>query len=479
MGNNKIKSVFKNKKLVALSAAGIVVFLVAAFFIGFGIYSHNLKTKPTPSLTEVQNTFFQQTIAEKYPEKVIRPLPYSVKLDTLPLHAKSAIVVDFASGCILYEKNADEKIPPASMTKLVLMYVALTEIANGKANFDDVVVLPKESWAKNAPPHSSLMFLGEGQHVTLDEIITGLNVVSGNDAAVAIAMYLFGSVEECIAKMNETARNFGLKNTHFEEVSGYSEKNLTTARDFSVFCVQYVKKFPFALKKYHSQKSFTYPKEHNLPDGWDLKRSQTEGVPLDGTMPIAQNATNKALEKIPYADGLKTGYIDESGYNLALSVLKNGQRLISVTMGGPGANSQEGGNLRAEDAVTITDWAYKAFSSVPVKQNSPVRLAIPGGAKYSCNLLEIPQDMHYLCVPNIKDAKGNPLELQKKIVVFDEKLMNNKNIVECGASYGQIEYYYGDFLIEKTPLVADRTVKRGNIFRRMYGAMARKHFSEL
>lgn len=459
-----------NKKTIVISVCSLIVILIASFFIGFATYKKNLFSKTTPPLTETQQEQLQNTIEQKYPKKTIRPLPYSIKINEPNLHAKSAIVVDFESGCILYEKNADEQIPPASMTKLVLMYIALQEIANGKADFSDVVELPSESWAKNAPPHSSLMFLGEGQHVTLDEIITGLNVVSGNDAAVAIAIYLFGSVDACIEKMNETAQNFGLKNTYFEEVSGYSEKNLTTARDFSVFCVQYVRKFPFALKKYHSQKTFTYPKEENLPDGWTLERAQREGVPLDGTMPISQNATNKALLMIPYADGLKTGYIDESGYNLALSVLKDSQRLISVTMGGPGANYVEGGNLRAEDAVTITNWAYTLFSSVPIDESLVERMPLLGASKYSCNLIEIPQGKHFLCVPNLTDEQGKPLPLQKRVVIFDKRLSS----VECGEKYGQVEYYYGEYLIETTTLIADRTVKKGNVFRKIYASMIKK-----
>ncbi|MCR5698872.1 MAG: D-alanyl-D-alanine carboxypeptidase, partial [Treponemataceae bacterium] len=402
-----MKKIKLTKKTLTISICSAVAFILLVLFAPYPIYLKNLESKPAKILPDEQIVEFQQIIKEKYPRPAIRPLPYQVKIDELNIHAKSAIAVDFESGCIMYEKNSEEKIPPASMTKLVLMYIALDAINDGKASFDDVVELPPESWAKNAPPHSSLMFLGEGQHVTLDEIITGLNVVSGNDAAVAIAMYIFGSVDECISKMNETVQSMGLKNTHFEEVSGYSEKNMTTAKDFSIFCVNYVRKFPFALPKYHSLKSFTYPKAQNLRDGWTYERGQKEGVPLEGTMPITQTATNLALNKIPNADGLKTGYIDESGYNLALSVYKDGQRLISVTMGGPGATSTEGGNLRAEDAVLISDWVYKAFSSVPVGKMEPVRYKVPGGKEYCCNLIEICPENHFVLCPNITDEKGN------------------------------------------------------------------------
>ena len=226
----------KNQKLIIFSSVGILLVLVISFFTGFAVYKKNLYSKPTKVLTQLQQDELSQILKTNFPEQIIRPLPYNVITDTLPLHAKSSIAVNFESSCILYEKNAEEQIPPASMTKLVLMYVALDQIAQGKANFDDIVPLPRECWAINAPPHSSLMFLGEGQKVTLDEILTGLNVVSGNDAAVAIAIYLFGSVDNCIEKMNEAVKDLGLKNTKFVEVSGYSEENLTTAKDFLTLC---------------------------------------------------------------------------------------------------------------------------------------------------------------------------------------------------------------------------------------------------
>ena len=124
-------------------------------------------------------------------------------------------------------------------------------LEKGKIKLTDKIDLPPESWAKNAPPHSSLMFLGKDQNVTFEEILIGMNVVSGNDAAVAVAMCLFGTVENCIAKMNEVVKNLGLTKTHFVEVSGYSENNLTTAREFAIFSRSYITRFPESFyKKY-------------------------------------------------------------------------------------------------------------------------------------------------------------------------------------------------------------------------------------
>ena len=182
----------------------------------------------------------------------------------LQLDATSVILMEYETGRVLYEKNADEIIPPASMTKLVVMYVVFQEIATGRISLDDIVPLPPESWAINAPPMSSLMFLGEGQTVTLRELLLGLAVASGNDAAIAVAHYTCGSVESFVERMNSEMEALGLVHTRFVEPSGYSELNLTTPREFAAFAKTYIERYPESLTLFHSQPSISYPQEHNL-----------------------------------------------------------------------------------------------------------------------------------------------------------------------------------------------------------------------
>lgn len=456
---------FSLKKKIILICVCVLSLAIVAFFTGFGIYAFKLnKAIPNELPIEVANQN-QSVIKQLYSQPLIQNLPYSVKFDDINIHAKSAILIDASTGWILYEKNADQVIPPASMTKVVLMYLALDALEKGQVKLTDKIDVPPEAWAKNAPPHSSLMFLGKDQNVTFEEILIGMNVVSGNDAAVAVAMTLFGTVENCIIKMNEMMQSLGLTKTHFVEVSGYSENNLTTAREFATFSRSYITRFPESLQKYHSIKSFTYPKKHNLAPYIDYEDAKVNGIPLEGTMPITQKATNRTLDVIPGADGLKTGYIDESGYNLSLTVLRDGTRLISVTMGGPGNNSIEGNKYRTEDSLSIMNWGFALFRSEKVLDCYKINAKSPGGKEKSFVLTEVILDNHFITVPNLKDENGKFLSLTRN-VILDEKI---EAPITLGTQYGKTEYYLGNYLLQTVPLVADRTIEQGNIFVKLYG----------
>ena len=150
------------------------------------------------------------------------------------------MLIDTATGDILYEKNADTIIPPASMTKLFAMYVVDQEVSGGRFSYDQIIPIPEEAYACNMPPHSSLMFLGEGHVVTLEELLLGLSICSGNDAAYALAYAVSGSMDAFIDRMNQVAKDLGLTHTHFVEASGYSELNTTTPREMAAFCRIYI-----------------------------------------------------------------------------------------------------------------------------------------------------------------------------------------------------------------------------------------------
>jgi len=198
------------------------------------------------------------------------------------VNARSAILVDAATGSVLFEKNADEPIPPASMTKLAAMYTAFHAAERGEISFDDVIEPPPESWAVNVPAGSSLMFLGPGQRVTVRELLAGMAIASGNDAAIALAVHVSGSVPAFIERMNSEMRMLGLSTTRFVEPSGLSEFNLTTAREFADFALVYIREYPEALRAFHSQRAISYP----MP--WNLSGGGTEN-------PVTQSATNRQL----------------------------------------------------------------------------------------------------------------------------------------------------------------------------------------
>ncbi|MGP1459622.1 MAG: D-alanyl-D-alanine carboxypeptidase family protein, partial [Treponema sp.] len=325
----------KAARMVKVSAAAILLAYAATVVVrAYGLR----RAKPLPPLTESQKAELEQILNSAYPErnKIISPLPYKTKNADVQIGAKSAIIVEAKTGSILYEKNADQVIPPASLTKIFAMYVVLDAARQGKIKLSDTVPLPRECWACNMPPHSSLMFLGKNQRVTVEELLTGLAVCSGNDAAYALSFYVSGSMAAFVAEMNAAAAEHGLIHTHFEEASGYSERNTTTAREIAAFAKIYLERFPEALPLFHSRLSFKYPQAHNLApeDGGTLRAQDwSRGLPERITMGIYQENTNPLLGRLEGADGLKTGFIDESGYNLVLTVKRGAMRIISVTLG--------------------------------------------------------------------------------------------------------------------------------------------------
>lgn len=254
------------------------------------------------------------------------------------LKARSAVLMDAATGMVLFEKNPDEQIPPASLTKLMTIYVAEKEAERRGIPLDEPVRLPKQSWAVNQPPRSSLMFLAQGQIVSLNELFLGMSIPSGNDAAVAVALNFSPTIDAFAKMMNREAVEIGMNDTVFVEPSGISEENLTTARDFAVFCREYLRLYPGNLKKYHSVTQFAYPKASNLRPSMQ-NRVET----------IVQGNHIGLIYSFDGVDGLKTGYIDESGYNIALTAERNGTRFIAVILGVPATLGSRWG-VRARDA---------------------------------------------------------------------------------------------------------------------------------
>ncbi|MDR2521759.1 MAG: D-alanyl-D-alanine carboxypeptidase [Spirochaetaceae bacterium] len=274
--------------------------------------------------------------------------------DFLALTARAAVLTDAASGDVLYAKNPDEVIAPASLTKLMTIHVAQRLAAVQDVSLDAPVPLPPESWAVNQPPRSSLMFLAQGQIVSLRELFLGLAIPSGNDAAVAVALRFAPTTGQFASLMNSEAARLGLTRTRFVEPSGISEYNSTTAREFAVFCREYIRAHRENLRLYHTAPEFAYPKAENVSSA--QKRHP-------GT--IVQGNHISILARYPGADGLKTGYIDEAGYNLAATAERDGTRFIAVILGVPAElGLRRGDSARTEDAVALLDFGFANFKTV-------------------------------------------------------------------------------------------------------------------
>ena len=453
----------KKSRIIKISiAAGFVFALFAGFFIFAGVRNSQFSklTSAQPVDFELQaqlNLELKNRYADQ--NNLLTSLPYTLPELSIQVGADSAILIDISNGNIIYEKNADKVIPPASMTKLFAMYVVEEEVLQGHMNYSDVIPLPPECWACNMPPHSSLMFLGKGQIVTLEELLLGLSICSGNDAAYALAYAVCGSMEDFVERMNQAAIDAGLTHTHFVESSGYSELNVTTAREMAAFCRLYILKHPASLKKFHSVASFTYPKEKNMAPG-DRYGAQdwSNGLPESITMGITQENTNPLLGRLAGCDGLKTGYIDESGYNLALTVERNGTRFLSVTMGGKGKNTKEGQAGRVADGTQIMETAFSIFRDYDLSNlQTSYFVKLYAAKEKGLNLIAAykPQSV---CVPFVTgNSIAENLQNVSVNVTIPDYLQGQ---ITAGAEYGKIEITLGNYILQTIPLVADRSTEK-------------------
>jgi D-alanyl-D-alanine carboxypeptidase (penicillin-binding protein 5/6) len=361
------------------------------------------------------------------------------------LNAKSAILIDSLTGTILFEKNSQVSIPPASMTKLMSLYVVYKKIEEGVLSKSEIIRISKNADFRSLPPHSSLMFLEEGQEVSIKDLMLGLAVPSGNDAAIAIAERIAGSVEAFVRLMNLEADEMGLSSVHFEDASGLNEKNRVTAVDFVQFCSEYINKYPEALNELHSVSSFTYPKEGN----W-----KSNGVSVYG--PIKQYNRNNLLGSYNPVDGLKTGYIDESGYNIALTAKEGERRLIAVILGGSGENSAEGSLLRAIDGVNLLSYGFYNFRNI--KSEIPL-IDSPKIWKGSQSSIKI----KYPEIPvlTLTVAKATTLRIE---VIIPQNLIAP---IKRGEIIGEIIQYTGEEIIGKYNITAAEDLPVGGFFRRL------------
>lgn len=369
----------------------------------------------------------------------------------LKLDANAAILMDWATGQVLWEKNADTPIPPASLTKLMTLHIAFKKLAEGSLKSDDKVNITRDAWAATMPG-SSVMQLEPGQNVTVAEIMKGVAIPSGNDASVALAQHISGSVDAFVALMNKEAQEMGYKTMRFVDPHGLSAKNQVTAREFADFSRRYVQMYPQALSEYHSVKEFVYPLYENLPPERKAGLSKEQYRP-----PHPQYNRNTLLGTFPGVDGLKTGFIDESGYNIALTALRGEMRLVAVILGVPGRNEAEGSAKRAEAGAALLSWGFNNFTTVKpqVPALSPVR--VWKGAANEVTLE--PERPIVLTVAKELESKVTPQVTQETSVIAP---------VKKGDKLGEVVFTADGTEIARVPLVAAADVEPGGFFKRLW-----------
>ena len=262
------------------------------------------------------------------------------------IKARTAILQDYLSGEILYEKDPDKSIYPASMTKIMTAIIAFDLIRSGDLDLDEKFLISENAWRLSSAGYSS-MFIMVGDEVTVENLLKGIIIASGNDACVALAEGIAGTEEEFAIMMTSKAKEIGMENTNFANSSGINNtENVSTVRDIMLMSNYLIKEFPEEYK-YFSEKEFT----------WDRT----------GGNPISQGNRNPLLYKNLGADGIKTGYLAVEKYSLASSIFKNGRRLIAV---GSGFNTK---NDRSRESAKLLTWGLTSFDLIEIaKLNIPI-----------------------------------------------------------------------------------------------------------
>jgi len=248
------------------------------------------------------------------------------------IDVKSAIVLDYNSGKILYEIEPDAHIYPASMTKIMTTIIAFDLLKQGKLSLDDETVVSENAWRLSQKGYSS-MFIMINDTVTIEELLKGIIIVSGNDSCVALAEAIAGSEENFAEIMNEKAKELGLTNTNFSNSSGINDpQNYSTVRDIAIMSKYLISEYP---------KYYEYFKETEFT--WDRT----------GGEPITQGNRNPLLYKRMGADGIKTGYLDSEKYSLAASIIGEQRRLISVISG------FQSKKARSNESIKVLSWVLR------------------------------------------------------------------------------------------------------------------------
>ena len=266
-----------------------------------------------------------------------------IKAYAFDIKAPSVILQDFLSGEILYEKDATREIYPASMTKIMTSIIAFEMLKSGEINLDDKFLVSEKAWKLSTAGYSS-MFIMVGDQVSVENLLRGIIVASGNDACIALAEGIAGSEEEFAMIMTSKAKEIGMENTNFSNASGINDPdNYSTLKDILIMSNYLIQTFPYYYS-YFSEMEFT----------WDRT----------GGEPITQGNRNPLLYKNIGADGIKTGYLAVEKYSFASSVERNGRRLVAVSSGFKTKKD------RSKESMKLHMWGFSNFDTIKITENS-------------------------------------------------------------------------------------------------------------
>ncbi|MFW3614375.1 D-alanyl-D-alanine carboxypeptidase family protein [Billgrantia antri] len=362
------------------------------------------------------------------------PQPQTLIPASPQIAAKSWILLDADSGRVLAEHNADERLPPASLTKLMTAYLVERELNRGNISLDDTVRVSENAWRTGG----SKMFIEVNTEVSIRDLLYGIIIQSGNDASVAVAEHLAGGEEPFADMMNQHASRLGLSNTQFVNATGLPHpEHYSTARDLALLSQYIIDDYPEHYAIY-AEKYFTYND-------------------------IRQPNRNRLLWRDPTVDGLKTGHTDEAGYCLVASAERDGMRLISVVMG---TSSEE---ARAQETQKLLSYGFRYYETLELYEQGAV-LNTPriwGGEK---NELRVGVDRDVaMTLPRARNQELSArLDLRPDLTAP----------ISLGDRVGTLEVRLGDEIVGEQPLVALESIEEGGLFKRLFDQV-RRFFSSL
>ena len=353
----------------------------------------------------------------------------------ISVNAKTAILQDYLSGEILYEKDADLSIYPASMTKIMTSIIAFDLIKKGELTLDEKFIVSENAWRLSTSGYSS-MFIMVGDEVSVENLLRGIIVASGNDACIALAEGIAGTEEEFAVLMTEKALEIGMENTNFSNSSGINDpNNYSTVRDILIMSNYLIKNYP-EYYHYYKEKEFT----------WDRT----------GGDPITQGNRNPLLYKNMGADGIKTGYLAVEKYSLASSIKKKNRRLIAV---GSGFNSK---NDRSRQSAKLLTWGLTKFDTILIgKKNDVISELDVWQGKQKKVKAYISSDI-YKTIPKAKK------KYLKVTVNYDGPL---EAPIEKNDVIGKMKITYKDEVVGNYDLFASESVQKQNIISRILSSI--------
>ena len=355
----------------------------------------------------------------------------NLALANLDVEARTAILQDYLSGEILYEKDPDHSIHPASMTKIMTAIVAFDLIKSGNLNLEDKFMISENAWRLSSAGYSS-MFIMVGDEITVDNLLKGIIIASGNDACVALAEGIAGTEAEFAVMMTAKAKEIGMENTNFTNASGINDPdNVSTVRDVMIMSNYLIKNHPEFYKLF-SEKEFT----------WDRT----------GGDPITQGNRNPLLYKNMGVDGIKTGYLAVEKYSLSSSINRNGRRLIAVGSGFESMNS------RSRESAKLLTYGLTNFDLVEIaKANEPIdNLDVWLGKEKTVSVYA--KDDIY---KTIQKAKKDQLKISLKYNGPIEAPIVKDQVV------AKLRVVYDQELIGEYDLLAAKDIKKVNFFTRL------------